>query len=365
MAIATTFKGRHVALGFIFVLSAAACGSTDSGGDDVPTGDDDEATVTGGSGGKAGSGGSGGKGGTQGGAAGSSSVGGSSPGMAGTNGSSMGGQAGGMGGQTGGTGGQSNGTGGQAGGGPVNPSPTGCGIAADQDTVALWTFESGSASAPDHTGMFPVTWRGGSPSAAPGPDECSLSVQMNGSLFGEVNFTSGFAGLTEGALEMFVWLPPKSDKIHAILAADAKNQKTNGHFVLGYETQGKIVLRMQNAESAPGGGKTFYMCSGPNMPTNQWIHLGINFGPPSVQMFVNGVIAENEGVHFKHGNQQNCGDNPVWSPADNGNPLVVGGATNEATEGIADTVIKRFGGRIDQLRISRKRRDFAVWASKP
>ncbi|MDX2019734.1 MAG: LamG-like jellyroll fold domain-containing protein [Deltaproteobacteria bacterium] len=354
MAIAQTFRGCRFAL--FLVLASGACGNATQAGDDTSGNEGGQAGLNGGSGGKSESGGSGpasGSGGNNGGQP------GGTPGSGGSAGTTAsGGMQGAAGSGGAGAGGQSNGSGGSMG----QPAPSGCGVAADQDTVALWSFESTNA---DHTGTYPITWRGGTPGTATGADKCAKAIQMDGKTFGEVNFKTGFAGLTEGAIEMFVWLPPKSNKVHVMLAADARNQKSNGHFVLGYETQGKIVLRMQNAETAPEGSKTFYVCSGANMPANQWIHLGINFGPQGVQMFVNGEIAENKGVHYKHGNEQNCGDNPAWSPAGNGNPLVIGGATNEATEGIADTVIKRFEGRIDQLRISRKRRDFAALKGKP
>jgi hypothetical protein len=116
-------------------------------------------------------------------------------------------------------------------------------------------------------------------------------------------------------------------------------------------SDGHIAARVQ------GDGVGYAACAAQPAPREQWIHIGINFGPPSFEMFIDGapVMPIDAGAFFAGGTEP-CDETFAGGIAGAGQDWIIGASEMAAS---TDPGFFFAGGRIDELRISSVRRDFS------
>ena len=96
--------------------------------------------------------------------------------------------------------------------------------------------------------------------------------------------------ITQGTIA--IWVQPDNLSDHAIfLSKDEKNAGDGGHFKLGHNDDGGLILRF-----APGDGdhNRTWETKSPVLTEGAWSHLAVNFDANGIQVFVDGTaIASN------------------------------------------------------------------------
>lgn len=135
-----------------------------------------------------------------------------------------------------------------------------------------------------------------------------------------------------------------------IFSRDASGVDEPGHLGVAVTSDGRIVMRMQN-------GGTTYLCTDAELATTgQWHRIGINFGEPEVELWLDGVKATYTDLAGGIDCSQR-GDG--LSIAGNAEPLALGAATNTSTPGTIDPHQTLFRGDLDELVVGTARKEFA------
>lgn len=228
---------------------------------------------------------------------------------------------------------------------------------ADDDTVALWSFESGLPQLIDvadgHTGMGH-----GAIAAVMGPEGCGQALRLNASAsmpsYGQVPDSPDW-DLASGSIDL--WLehgPPETTGAErAILSRDAFGTATEGHFTLVLLGDGTIVARLQR------GGTDYAACSEPVAPRT-WVHVGVAFGAPELELFIDGVKAtRDDTIDTPFIADIVCGRTATGGLDGNDLPWVFGATAWSSTGGTDPPSAYLAPAAIDHVRISRVRRDFS------
>ena len=227
-----------------------------------------------------------------------------------------------------------------------------CG-SADRDTVALYRFDS-PGDLTDSAGAHDGALVGAPLEATPGPPGCGMAAAFPAA--GESFMTVGDSGdfdLGEGSIDLLVRAPPAGAEL-GLFSRDAAGETQPGHITLVIDTSGRFVARL---ESAVGDA---VVCSNQVAVAGQWHHLAINLGPPRAELFLDGVrgttqqpvvilVDQNFNCNTEHDEGIDGNDLPWVLGADNS--LSADGETGEARSFFS-------AGAIDQVRVSRVRRDF-------
>ncbi|MCA9581332.1 MAG: hypothetical protein KC416_06025, partial [Myxococcales bacterium] len=138
-----------------------------------------------------------------------------------------------------------------------------------------------------------------------------------------------------------------------ILSRD-KAGDVDGHFTLFVHPEGNFYVRYQKMLSATTSLE-YLICTTP-FPPDEWHHLAINFGEGPLELFVDGRRAPFEGQLA--GLPRLCGDgNPEYGiDGAPGVPWTLG--ADASCLGCPEPVNQYLRGAIDELRISKVRRDF-------
>ncbi len=230
--------------------------------------------------------------------------------------------------------------------GVTEPCPT----TADADTVALYRFDSDEAFL-DDVGTVDGVWRDGIPTLVPGPLGCGLAVQFAGGLDALVPHDAVF-DLSEGSIDF--WLRAPADPMPmGVISRDALDQVFDGHLTAWY-VEGRIVVRNQSTMLSQT------ICSDGALPAETWVHVGINFGPPGLELYIDGEAQDGVGEVFIGMSPTNCVDEDLVTVgiAGNTNPLIVGASLSMSMKGMIDEVLPLEDGALDELRVSSVRRDF-------
>lgn len=93
----------------------------------------------------------------------------------------------------------------------------------------------------------------------------------------------------------------------------------------------------------------------------RWTHIGINFGPPGAELWIDGVMATNTARLDTENGPVDCNQRDSQGIDGNSNPWGFGVDTTVSANGTVEPVDRPFaGGAIDHLRISGTQRDFSV-----
>lgn len=250
------------------------------------------------------------------------------------------------------------------------PPPHPCDPAPSADTVALYTFEETPASA-QLVNAVPSTedlsgqLLGDRWSRAPGPDGCGQALA-----FSPDSISSGDYGvlpvhpawrLPQGSVAFWLRVDgfPTDEHMAGLLSRDAEHQLEAGHLTFSLHPGGSLILRHQERQSG-----VIYACTAP-LDLSRWYHVGLNFGPGGLELFVDGHRAEVPGDLDLELHVIPCADSLThWTLGIDGNdnPWVIGASAVSSEDGRATPVRGHFHGALDHLQISASRRDFSVFA---
>ncbi len=208
-------------------------------------------------------------------------------------------------------------------------------------SVAHYHFDddpSVAAELRDALGAHPGSIVGGNITRIEGPTGCGTAWLFNGDSYVVLPASPDWQQ-REGSVDF--WYRP-TDQMNegnvGILSRDAGGTGRPGHTQINQNTREQILLRIQSA------GSETNIISPMSYTPGTWIHIGINYGPPSAEFYIDGTLVDTGIAEGLDGNE---------------NPWVIGAGSYMSNEGQATPVTDFLvGGAIDELRMSAQRRDF-------
>jgi hypothetical protein len=241
-------------------------------------------------------------------------------------------------------------------GGPPDTSaspalPFACPQPVDADAVAFHRFEG---SLDDATGNHPARALG-TPRFVAGEAPCGQALALDGSYHLEIDDAPDFT-LSAGSLDFWYRATTHpDDNPLGLLSRDEDGEAGPGQLTLYHAGggSGRLLVRMQDPSE-------LYRCSDAPLPLYRWVHVALNFGPPGVELYVDGQLQTASDVLPFYTAQVRCGATGEHGLGDNGNPWVVGASADVSSPG-RSTPVRSFAtdAAINELRISRVRRTFA------
>ncbi len=161
--------------------------------------------------------------------------------------------------------------------------------------------------------------------------------------------------LESGSIDLWVRIPENNEVI-GLVSKDAANSAEPGHFSLIQSTDGRIAVRGQTTTTSS------MVCSDAPVTAESWIHIGVNFGSPGNQLWIDGVPQNGTGsVFVSDGGLAPCVGVLGLPIAGNSNPWVVGASAIVSADGSAEPADGYLeGGAMAQFRIGSVRRDFSL-----
>lgn len=208
-------------------------------------------------------------------------------------------------------------------------------------TLALYPFENGAA---DASGAHPAMFAG-TPGTSEGPRECDTAIAFEGDAADYVAIPDAPAwDLAIGSVSL--WLRMRGTGEQGIIGRDALGAN-DGHIGLLIDSGGRMGLRVQR------GGLDSVVCSNGVLPLNQWMHVVVRFGPPAIELEIDGVVQTGTGTLSIFGS--GCGTAAPWGIDGNDNPWAIGVNTGRSGEGDLIGVDLPLIGDVDHVRISSSR----------
>lgn len=245
--------------------------------------------------------------------------------------------------------------------GDLPPEPP-CAVRARDDDVLLYSFDEVPAfttTVADARERHPGVARpeGAIIDRAPSREDCGLAIRFTDGSYLEVASSEEF-NLSSGSLDFWVSASPAVDRqgMEGLVSRDASGTANPGHIGIYRNCEGYLMVRMQRT-----GAPDVYRCSDRPLPAGQWFHVGLNFGAPEVELYVDGTLSTNTStttVRWNCSTPVPCGAPSTYGIDGNENPLVLGTSTHNSAEGLATPVSAPFRGLIDSFRLSRSRRSF-------
>ncbi len=223
----------------------------------------------------------------------------------------------------------------------------------DDDAVLLLPFDDGTAA--DALGRNPGRLEGEA-GAVDGPLGCgrALAIPEGATAYAVVSDSEDFY-LAEGAIDLWFRRDPGPSATAGLMSRDAAGAG-NGHFSLWLDQDDEVVVRFQNAAE-----DEIVACSEP-LTRGEWHHVGVNFGPPGLELWIDGVQTTRTGpvtvVEGETSELLTCGGGGTLSlrPADVIDWAIGASGAQATSPGEVSSPLT--GGAIDHVRISRARRDF-------
>ncbi len=161
--------------------------------------------------------------------------------------------------------------------------------------------------------------------------------------------------LDSGSFDL--WILPLGGaptRMQGILSRDATGRDFPGHIAFIRASSGQVGVRIQ------GQASVAVVCSDDAVLTDRWTHVGVNWGPPTVELFVDGVAQDGTGIlEVSDIAQRTCGVHSAASITGNDNPWILGVNGTATSPGSSDPTDFPFHGHLDEFRISSERRDFS------
>lgn len=237
----------------------------------------------------------------------------------------------------------------------------------DPETLALYAFDGDSDTLiADATGSHDGTLRSAAvPTLIPGPDGCgdALSFPEGESVYVEIPDDADWQ-LERGSIDLWVWPAPEGHPPPdvGIVGRDATQATEPGHFYLHQWTSTTPNIFVSRIQTTNDGGDGVFLCADGPVIVGQWTHIGINFGPPANEMWIDGELATNNDLITTNTGMYECNSGAARGIAGNFNPWGLGIDTGYSSDGAITPNRHPFaGGAIDHVRISAERRDFSIY----
>jgi hypothetical protein len=200
--------------------------------------------------------------------------------------------------------------------------------------------------------------------AAP-PGACGAALRFPDSIGSYILVANDPAWqLTQGSLDF--WLRPgPSSGTRAVVTRDRTGAEVPGHFGVFLLPENRLVVRIQESAPSVTGGTVVALCSNAHLDPNEWVHVGINFGPPEAELFIDGIANKYAGPLANDATSLGdfaCGLNSSQGIAGNQEPWVFGASFFKAE---ADNQVAGFAklATVGRIRISSERQDFKPYKS--
>ena len=231
-------------------------------------------------------------------------------------------------------------------------------VTASEGVLALYTFDQdeGRAQVADVVGMHNGSVQLGLVVTTEGPEGCgrAFTFGSEGQYF--VIDDSPDWDLEVGSVDLWLWLPAEQGDNIGVFSRDVTNRETPGHFSFFVDVDGRAVVRVQPQDASSDNSNDAVACSAAALPRQQWVHLAVNFGPPALELYVNGLLAAGEGANAIDSSWA-CHQPGAYGIAGNDLPWVVGRSTFRSDATLETLEFPALYCAIDQLRISNQRRD--------
>jgi len=236
---------------------------------------------------------------------------------------------------------------------PTCPGPA----TAAEGVVALYPFDGddGSALVADVVGGHDGSVQAGAVATTAGPESCDRALTFGADQFVVIDDSADW-DLEVGSIDLWAWLPAESTENVALVSRDLVAREDPGHASIYVDENGLAVARVQPADAS--GDLDAVSCSAAPLPREEWVHLGLNFGPPAVEFYVDGVLADGAGPHAID-DAWSCGQAGAFGIAGNDLPWLLGATTFRGDAPLDNVEFFAEGYAIDHLRISAERQDFA------
>jgi hypothetical protein len=234
-------------------------------------------------------------------------------------------------------------------------------MAATEGVIALYTFDQdeGSAQLADSAGNHSAALQLGVVTTVDGPDDCdrAFSFDAGGDPYIVIDDSPDW-DLEVGSIDLWFWLPAQLTDHVGVFSRDVRERDEPGHISLFVDIEGHAQVRVQPEDDSSENLNDAVSCSVAPLPRERWVHLGVNFGSPAVELYVDGLLARGEGAHALS-DEWFCGQSGGFGIAGNDLPWVVGRSTYRSSGALETPELPASGCAIDHLRISSERRDFA------
>lgn len=234
-------------------------------------------------------------------------------------------------------------------------------LAASEGVVALYPFDAdeGRTQVSDLLGGHNGSVQLGVVTTVAGPDGCSRAFSFGANAQYIVLDDSPDWDMDAGSIDLWLWLPAELQTHVGLLSRDLSGRDQPGHFSLFVDDEGRAIVRVQPQAEDFDNSTDAVACSAALLPREAWVHLGVNFGPPEVELYVDGVLGQWNGTNSIT-SDWGCGQPGAWGIAGNDLPWAVGRTTFESTGILEYLEFPASGCAIDHLRISNRRRDFTT-----
>ncbi len=233
-----------------------------------------------------------------------------------------------------------------------------CPVAPDEYTVALYTFDADPPTRVLDDGLAGVS----------GSIVGTIS-RVGGRCGDAIHFSrtdpTPFVGIVDspwwdlpvGSIDF--WMRASSFG-SGVLSRDALGNVENGHMTVYVGDTGHVVVRMQSRSD----DNAVFRCSDAPIPLGAWVRVGINFGAPGVELWVDGVLSsrdENVPLDSARGLPTAfCANNAPVGIEGNSEPWLFGGASDRSAVGVGYAESPFADGELDQVRVSSVRRDYSA-----
>lgn len=230
-------------------------------------------------------------------------------------------------------------------------SDVGC-SGVDSDVVMYLTMNKANVTiwpdlVGDHDGR---TAPGTTGSLDPPTPDCGRAFDARTNVRFTVDDSPDF-DLAEGSFDIWA-LVPTAGLERGIVSRDASAQDLPGHIDLRFDDTNRVVVRMQDDTTI-----STFRCSAVQA-AGTWVHIGVNFGPPDLELYVDGVLATEAAGNFNA--QERVCSNEIFTLGIDGNdnPWVISHSSFGSTEGAADSFTEPLDTGVDEFRLSRVRRSY-------
>jgi hypothetical protein len=240
----------------------------------------------------------------------------------------------------------------QGGAPSIEMSP--CALASGESAaLARYDFEdaAGSTTLRDAHSLMDAQLQAGSFAPVPGPPGCGSALGFGSEgLFAQIPNQPAW-DLELGSVDFWVRVPEVSGT-YGVVSRDHLGTDLSGHLSFWITPDNTVTARLQ------GAAVHATHCSAAPLAAGQWVHVGLNFGAPGSELFVDGQLATRTGDPRVETIVPECGGSTPDGVAGNEQPWVLGFDASRSGD-MLDGLLSHFsGGALDALQISAVRRNF-------
>ncbi len=247
-----------------------------------------------------------------------------------------------------------------------------CAYGVDGGVVAHYRFEDPAQLWVDDGGNYDGEVASGVPASVLGPAGCGTALGATEGMAGRVLDAPAF-DLPAGSIDLWV-LAPNTEAQLPLLSRDAQGAVTE-HVTffltsvtspVGDPSARHLVVRHQSMGTAAA------VCSEDPLPPDTWVHVAYNFGPPRMELYIDGVLqgsldqpdVPGGGIPACDGRTNDpelvADPPPFIGGLDTAMPWFIAGSAQGVKKSPTQSPSTFMdNGALDEIRISSVRRDFA------